>query len=182
MADTVRGDFPDAYCSDCGRKGCILSHWGPLVPNGKTGYFCASCFRQRAEDGRVGKEPAPLRIEIMCDGCNVRGVFEHRCHGANAQMQGESTNRMCECPECNNPEYNTHIPATAFIVKTKNSTYRFGLSDGRKVRTVSRDEKSLDFTQCQVSWLKVGDTMLLKCFDGPHFSWHTTEVVSVESQ
>lgn len=181
MADTVRGDFPDSYCSDCGRRGCALFHWGPLVPEGKTGYFCAPCFRQRGEDRDSGKEPTPLRIEVMCDGCNVRGVFEHRCHGTNAQIHGEPTNRMCECPECNDPEY-THVPTTAIVVKTKNSTYRLGSPDERKVRTVSRDEQPLDFTQCQISWLKVGDTMLLKCFDGSHFSWDTTEVISVEPQ
>lgn len=33
----------------------------------------------------------------LCDGCDVREPFEHRCHGSDgAWMDG----RSCECPEC----------------------------------------------------------------------------------
>lgn len=32
----------------------------------------------------------------ICGGCNVRGVWEHRCY--RDEMQGEPP---CECPECN---------------------------------------------------------------------------------
>lgn len=38
--------------------------------------------------------------KIICDGCNVRGVHEHRCHGDNAHVQDEPTGRPCECEDC----------------------------------------------------------------------------------
>lgn len=31
MADTLRSDFPDRYCANCGSKGCHIKHWGPLM-------------------------------------------------------------------------------------------------------------------------------------------------------
>lgn len=31
MADTSRGDYSDKFCSHCGKKGCYLKHWGPLM-------------------------------------------------------------------------------------------------------------------------------------------------------
>jgi len=49
MADTIRADFADATCSDCGTKGCCIKHWGPLVPSGKTGQFCGECWNARVD-------------------------------------------------------------------------------------------------------------------------------------
>lgn len=37
---------------------------------------------------------------IICDGCNIREPFEHKCHGKNAIVRGEQTNRSCECQVC----------------------------------------------------------------------------------
>jgi len=37
---------------------------------------------------------------IICDGCNVREPFEHRCHGERSVVLGQHTNKPCECPEC----------------------------------------------------------------------------------
>ena len=37
---------------------------------------------------------------VICDGCNVLGPWEHRCHGARSVVQGEQTNRQCQCPDC----------------------------------------------------------------------------------
>lgn len=49
MADTIRGNFSDQTCSDCGEKGCVFKHWGSLVPPGVIGYFCAFCMNVRAK-------------------------------------------------------------------------------------------------------------------------------------
>lgn len=37
---------------------------------------------------------------IICDGCNVRHPFEHRCHGSRAMVMGRQTNRSCQCTDC----------------------------------------------------------------------------------
>jgi hypothetical protein len=37
---------------------------------------------------------------IICDGCNVHGVWEHRCHGDRARVRDEPTGKPCECREC----------------------------------------------------------------------------------
>lgn len=37
---------------------------------------------------------------VICDGCNVRGNWEHRCHGRRSVVQGEQTNKQCQCPDC----------------------------------------------------------------------------------
>lgn len=42
------------------------------------------------------QEAAP----IICDGCNVRDGWEHKCHGKNAMVQGERTSKLCECRPC----------------------------------------------------------------------------------
>jgi NTP pyrophosphatase (non-canonical NTP hydrolase) len=39
-------------------------------------------------------------IMIICDGCNVRDPWEHRCHGSNAYVRGERTGLPCECHQC----------------------------------------------------------------------------------
>ena len=38
---------------------------------------------------------------LICDGCNVRDGWEHRCHGRESVVRGEQTYRPCECHECN---------------------------------------------------------------------------------
>lgn len=38
--------------------------------------------------------------ETLCDGCNVRAPWEHKCHGENAVMYGEQTYKPCECQRC----------------------------------------------------------------------------------
>lgn len=43
--------------------------------------------RTRTEHGWVTESG------YLCDGCNVREPFEHRCHG-------DDGGRSCECPEC----------------------------------------------------------------------------------
>ena len=37
---------------------------------------------------------------LICDGCNVRPPFEHRCHQNRAFVNGESTGKSCQCPDC----------------------------------------------------------------------------------
>ena len=31
MPDTMRSDFPDKYCANCGKKDCYIKHWGGLM-------------------------------------------------------------------------------------------------------------------------------------------------------
>lgn len=59
MADTERGNFLGQKCSDCGEEGCVIKHWGPLVPEGKIGFFCPFCFFQRSKL----TEPVPLGVK-----------------------------------------------------------------------------------------------------------------------
>lgn len=33
----------------------------------------------------------------ICDGCNVLEPWEHKCHGLNAIVSGERTEKPCEC-------------------------------------------------------------------------------------
>ena len=40
---------------------------------------------------------------IICDGCRVKGLWEHRCMGERAMVNGEQTGKACECPDCNCP-------------------------------------------------------------------------------
>jgi len=37
---------------------------------------------------------------VICDGCNVRDGWEHRCHKENAFVGGEETGQPCECKVC----------------------------------------------------------------------------------
>ena len=61
MADTERGDYGNIACSDCGKTGEVcLKHWGPLVPEGKVGYFDQGCMNARNEDSIAGRPPRPL--------------------------------------------------------------------------------------------------------------------------
>ena len=61
VADTIRGDFGDTPCSDCGGKGNVcVKHWGPLVPSGKIGFFDQGCLNARVEDYEAGRRPRPL--------------------------------------------------------------------------------------------------------------------------
>lgn len=61
MPDTVRGDFSDQICSDCGEGNVEFKHWGPLVPSGAVGCFDQKCITERALrlNLRIGL-PVPL--------------------------------------------------------------------------------------------------------------------------
>jgi hypothetical protein len=41
-----------------------------------------------------------LEAPIICDGCNVRPPFEHRCHGNRSVIAGKHTGQTCECKDC----------------------------------------------------------------------------------
>lgn len=71
------------------------------------------------------------------------------------------------------------VSSGAIIVKTKNSTYRFGEVNQRGERTVSRDEKPLDFSLCKIVYLEIGEGMELACFNSNHPAWYTTDVLSI---
>ena len=63
MPDTMCGDFQDLICSDCGEKGCMLEHWGKLVPKGTKALLCGFCWEEREWRNREGKEPFPLGVQ-----------------------------------------------------------------------------------------------------------------------
>lgn len=48
-------------------------------------------------DGELSLE---LAMPVICDGCNVREPFEHRCHGEQSVVMGEQTGKPCECQPC----------------------------------------------------------------------------------
>lgn len=41
--------------------------------------------------GWIRPEDIEKESKEICDGCNVREPFEHRCHGS----------EVCDCPQCN---------------------------------------------------------------------------------
>jgi len=47
MPDTIRGNFTDVFCSDCGKKGCTFYHFGPLVLKGDRRFLCVNCANKR---------------------------------------------------------------------------------------------------------------------------------------
>ena len=63
MVDTVRGDFADEVCSDCGEQGCIFVHNGPLVLKGEMGHFCAFCWHERNRCFKEGEIQKPLGVK-----------------------------------------------------------------------------------------------------------------------
>jgi len=72
VADTVRGDFPDSICADCGAKGCVFKHWGPLVvPFGERASFCGACFSTRHEDRNFGRSMRPLGTLSMLTALDI---------------------------------------------------------------------------------------------------------------
>lgn len=62
MADTLRGDWPDSTCTDCGKKGVVFRHWGPLAPVGMLVTNCAECWRERVAYYEKNGTPKPLAL------------------------------------------------------------------------------------------------------------------------
>jgi hypothetical protein len=60
MADTMRVNCPGEDCSDCGTKGVVIKHWGPLVRPGDVGSFCPECWTIRDESGKINENAEPL--------------------------------------------------------------------------------------------------------------------------
>ncbi len=75
--------------------------------------------------------------------------------------------------------FNTKIPTKAITVTTKNSTYRLSEADEKGERTISRDEKPLNFTRCRIIFLALGKDMEFDCLDGLPPKWYTTSVRSI---
>ena len=67
MADTIRGNFSNVTCSDCGSEDSVcFQHWGPLVPEGEVGYFCGFCWEARQDDVRLHhRPPRPLGEAVI---------------------------------------------------------------------------------------------------------------------
>ena len=95
-------------CVDC--RGCDNN----IASNNRSG-ICTACQQGRhggrakrawARQGRRDRLTAVAPVSggtgerRICDGCNVREPFEHRCHGSQATVRGERTGLPCECSEC----------------------------------------------------------------------------------
>ncbi len=73
------------------------------------------------------------------------------------------------------------IPKGPFVVKTKNSVYRFGEDEGKGVRSVSRDDCPLPENKCQIKHIGIGKYMELNWYPETAEGWITTAVISIES-
>lgn len=49
---------------------------------------------------KILRSRVPAAYRVICDGCNVREPWEHRCHGSNAYVSGERVGKPCECRDC----------------------------------------------------------------------------------
>lgn len=60
--------------------------------------MCRKCAQPSiAEALRQVERPKP----VICDGCNVRQRWEHRCHGGyNVLVMGQRYHGHCECRDC----------------------------------------------------------------------------------
>lgn len=70
MADTMRSDFPDSYCANCGSKGCHILHWGPIM--GGKRVTLDNCILMLGENspqlydcdtGARTEEPYPIKVK-----------------------------------------------------------------------------------------------------------------------
>jgi hypothetical protein len=73
-------------CSICGQE-----YFGGLGHPGCSGF------------PKQASVPEPKPKLLICDGCNVRPPFEHRCHGDRAFVRGEATGKSCQCEDCSMP-------------------------------------------------------------------------------
>jgi 8-oxo-dGTP diphosphatase len=92
------------YCSGCDWFSIDPENGGFLTSEGD----CANCGHTVMPAALV----IPLSNEThkadaggatrICDGCNVRGNWEHKCHGKRCVVGGEQTGLPCQCsnPEC----------------------------------------------------------------------------------
>lgn len=96
----------------------------------------------------------------------------------------------CAVTLCVGEVQRLEIPRGAFIVKTRNSIYRFGRANkkgARSIKRISTNQKHnlpLEFSKCVVLDLAIGEQMQVRCLNGPkHFQeggWHTSIVLNVE--
>jgi len=49
--------------------------------------------------GKISMTDKQKEIILICDGCNVREPWEHRCHGNNASISGIRIGVPCMCNE-----------------------------------------------------------------------------------
>jgi hypothetical protein len=60
--DTVRADFRDTPCDDCGKKEVVCMHWGLLVPPGWHLFLCDICFAARQAHFEQTGDALPLLL------------------------------------------------------------------------------------------------------------------------
>lgn len=68
MADTIRGYYPETCCTDCGREGVEVIHWGPLAPVGMRVMCCASCWTERTNYYAEHGAAKPIIERFYCAG------------------------------------------------------------------------------------------------------------------
>lgn len=66
MAITSRADYPNNFCCDCGQKGCVMRHRGPLVPDQKPHSFCVLCWFKRQGYYMINNIAKPLPENHVC--------------------------------------------------------------------------------------------------------------------
>jgi hypothetical protein len=76
----------------------------------------------------------------------------------------------------------SEIPDGPFVVKTRNSTYRFGKKEDDGTRSVSKDGYKLPHNRCKISRLTRGEEMELDWPDDPDHYLHSTVVLSIEPE
>lgn len=62
--------------------------------------YCDICKETIYPKNRCECNHTQTDEKIICDGCNVRGSWEHRCHGSHSMIMGVQTNKPCECEKC----------------------------------------------------------------------------------
>jgi len=62
MTFILKGDWPDAECMDCEKKGVAFRHWGPLAPAGVKVLNCGECWAKRQE--YYTKHGAPKSLPV----------------------------------------------------------------------------------------------------------------------
>jgi hypothetical protein len=52
---------------------------------------------------KIDGDALVTRRYVICDGCNVRPPFEHRCHEDRPHVNGALVEGRCECDLCVDP-------------------------------------------------------------------------------
>ena len=129
---------------------------------------CSDCKKKGVYFQHWGSMVPPGKVGQFCGDC-----WEARMDDCNSGKPARPLGQMA--PQ----KTKTEIPTKAITVITKNSTYRLGEVNEKGERTISRDEKPLNFTRCRIIFLALGKDMEFDCLDGLPPKWYTTSVRSI---